>query len=331
MRFSVAIDLFIEEMQRRGRINSEPTERSYRDRLDKHAEDVGNRDPRKTGRADVKTTLRRWPRANTQYVAHAILASFYDWAMTDLEPPRRDNPARQVARAKRTKTAVYRLTRQEVVAILDASQADRRERYVAHLGACAGLRNAELRGVQGRHFRRPGFLWVSADIAKGGRERWVPVIPDLQAVWWEIAETVGDGEYAVPSRQIMNPPRNTIWREDLDKPTSGRRIWEMADRIAKRAGIAAHIHPHLLRHAFGDHIAKRAGLMAAQEMLGHESVETTETYYTGRLGLDELAAAVAGVTFREPAKPLPLQRPPETPDKATTGIEPVYTALQAAA
>ncbi len=41
-----------------------------------------------------------------------------------------------------------------------------RERRVIFRGLCAGLCNAELRGLQGRHFARGGLVWVSADIAR---------------------------------------------------------------------------------------------------------------------------------------------------------------------
>jgi integrase len=62
---------------------------------------------------------------------------------------------------------------------------------VSHLGVCAGIRNAELRGLQRRHFERAGWIHVSADIAKGGRERWVPVLPELEPIVAEILRTVG--------------------------------------------------------------------------------------------------------------------------------------------
>jgi hypothetical protein len=62
--------------------------------------------------------------------------------------------------------------------------------------------------------------------------------------------------------------------------------------VAKRAGITAHVHPHLMRHAFGDHVARYAGIKNAQALLGHATVGTTETY-VGKPTLDELAAAVS--------------------------------------
>src|SRR4051812_18641426 len=179
MKFSRAIDAYIVDMRSQGRINSPATERTYRSILDRHGEDVLNRDPHYIGREDVKRTLRRWRHPNTQRVGRAVLVSFYDWAME--EGMRKDNPARQTRRPKRQPTSVYRLTRDEAVAMLLATET-RRERWAVYLGICSGLRNAELRGLTGQHFDRPGFIRVTADIAKGGRERWVPVIADLAPV-----------------------------------------------------------------------------------------------------------------------------------------------------
>jgi site-specific recombinase XerD len=57
-----------------------------------HADDVDNRDPRKTGREDVKGTLRRWPHPNSQSKNRSILVAFYDWMLE--EGMRETNPAR---------------------------------------------------------------------------------------------------------------------------------------------------------------------------------------------------------------------------------------------
>ncbi len=54
MRFSAAVDVYVQEMFAEGRFNSPATEENYRATLAKHAEDVGNRDPKLTNRDDVK-------------------------------------------------------------------------------------------------------------------------------------------------------------------------------------------------------------------------------------------------------------------------------------
>jgi site-specific recombinase XerD len=322
VKFSVAIDEYIRDMWLYGSMNSPRSEVSYRARLGAHADDVANRDPRATSRDDVKRTLARWAHPNTQRTAHAILVSFYDWCME--EEIRKDNPARQVRRAKKRPSRVYRLTRSETVRVLNFSLSSRRDARLAHLATCAGLRNQELRGVQGRHFERPGFVWVSPDIGKGGRERWVPVIPELEPVVADILRYVDYEEFVLPARRPANPPLNTLWRV-LDQPSSPQAIWRGVVDLAARAGIKAHIHPHLLRHAFGDHVAKYAGLKAAQEMLGHVEVGTTAEFYVDRPSLDELAVSVMGFRYRrsptEEARVFRLEAP--------TGIEPVGSAFDA--
>jgi hypothetical protein len=84
--------------------------------------------------------------------------------------------------------------------------------------------------------------------------------------------------------------------------------------------------------AFADHVARLSGdVRVAQYLLGHETLGTTETYL-GHPTLDKLARAVEGLfgipteqTFQD------AWIHPANPVEAPTGIEPVSTALQAAA
>ena len=73
--------------------------------------------------------------------------------------------------------------------------------------------------------------------------------------------------------------------------------------LGRRAGIHAHLTPHSMRHAFGDDVARHAGIENAQAIEGY------------RFGVER--------THVPPDPQIPLEAP--------TGIEPVYTALQAAA
>jgi integrase len=338
VKFSRAIDLYIAEMRGEGRINSPNTERGYRDTLAVHAVDVDECDPRATFREDVKRTLARWPNPNTRRKNRSILVSFYDWAMQELEPPRDTNPARQTRPPKTRKPHIYRMTREEVVAFLSVA-VTRREQRVAFLGVCAGVRNYELRHLQRRHFERPGWVHVSADIAKGGRERWVPILPELEPVVAEILASVEAtgwdpvahawiGEYVIPAERWRDPGRNTE-RMDLKlKPASRQVLRTVVMELGRRARIHAHLTPHSMRHAFGDHVTRHAGIKNAQALLGHADVGTTQMY-TGAPTLDELAAAIAGYRFG--VQRTSVLNGPQIPREAPTGIEPVYTALQAAA
>jgi Phage integrase family len=98
--------------------------------------------------------------------------------------------------------------------------------------------------------------------------------------------------------------------------------------LGRRAGIHAHLTPLSMRHAFGDHVARHAGIKNAHALLGHADVGTTQMY-AGAPALDELQKAIEGYRFGVERTHVPPD--PHIPPKAPTGIEPVYTALQAAA
>jgi integrase len=299
MKFDASVDLFLVEMRAEGRINSTHTEASYRSRLEKLGETIANRDPRTIGQADIERTLALWPNPSTSQHARSVFVSYGDWLMH--KHIRKDNPARATRPRKVRKPNVYRLSRAEVVALFDACE-DTRETRAIRLGCCAGLRNQELCGMQLRHFKRPGAIWVSPDIAKGGRQRWIPVLPELVEVVEDIHATVGEDDYVIAGRRPIGGGSQSTWREVPTLPSSPHALRSLVDRVARRARIAAHIHPHLLRHAFGDHVTRQAGLRAAQATLGHASSSTTSDTYTGAPTLDELTAALAFFRFDEAAR-----------------------------
>ena len=60
--------------------------------------------------------------------------------------------------------------------------------------------------------------------------------------------------------------------------------------IRLRAGLAAPVHPHMLRHSFASHVLQSSGdLRAVQELLGHANITTTQVYT--RLDFQHLAQA----------------------------------------
>ena len=290
MRFTSAVDQYIADMRAEDRIRSPHTELAYRTKLVWLAEAAGNRPPRMIGYEDVKRALGRW-QGNSRVQAHAIYRSFFDWAMSERIAD--TNPARMVRPGRRREPRVAKLTRDEVVVLLQSTADRRRDRWVAYLGVCAGLRSQELRSIQGRDFARPGWIHV---IGKGDKERWIPVIADLELVVGEIVSLIGMNEYVLPGRRPINPPYNTILREDPATMLSPSALYKQVVAMGEAAGLAHRIHPHTLRHAFAEMVAKAAGVRVAQELLGHANMETTAGY-TERPTLDELAVSVQGFSF----------------------------------
>jgi integrase/recombinase XerD len=163
---------------------------------------------------------------------------------------------------------------------------------------------------------------VSADIAKGKRERYVPVIPDLVSVVAEIRSDVAPDEYVLPAERFRNPPFNTDRLELRLRRSSSQALLQLVIRVVKRAGIAAHVTPHTLRHAYAEHIAREAGTHIAQHLLGHAHLGTTDTYL-GRPRLDDVVAAVKDTTYGTRTNVLGVAEGVHTGLEATTGIEPV--------
>lgn len=288
------IDRYLADGWLLGRITSELTESTYRRTLALH---LASCDASMSVRADIMRTLRRWTNPNTYRQRRSMLVSFYDWMVQ--EGLRSDNPARATPIPASVPTTVDRLSLPEYVALLKEGRTNR-DRRVLRIGSLAGLRRAELIGLQGRHFDRKGWLHVSADIAKGGRERWIPVVPDLADVATDIRNEVDSTQFVLPSLVVRRFNRETRYIERPNRPTSPQAITRLVAEAGERAGITQTVNPHLLRYAFADFIAGPLGLPMARALLGHASIQTTDHYLAGP-SLDEMARAVEDVRVHSEA------------------------------
>ena len=79
--------------------------------------------------------------------------------------------------------------------------------------------------------------------------------------------------------KVHDGPLLTNLRMRGDCRLTTRSVGRIVKAIALSRGLAADVHPHTLRHAFGTHMLEEgADLRAIQEMLGHERLSTTQRY-----------------------------------------------------
>jgi len=154
----------------------------------------------------------------------------------------------------------------------DGSEAERRDRALVELLYGAGLRVAELCSLDVRDVDlRVGEVRV---LGKGAVERVVPVPGAArQALEAYLGPRRGPGALAEPLFFSLRPRAG---RRRRLGPRDVRRILE---RRGRRAGLADRVHPHRLRHSYATHLLDMgADLREIQELLGHASLSTTQTY-----------------------------------------------------
>lgn len=162
---------------------------------------------------------------------------------------------------------------QQMMQVIDLSepQGHRNKAIIETMYAC-GLRVSELVNLQiSNLFFEQGFIKV---LGKNNKERLVPVSPKaIQDILF----------YVEHERKQLT----VIHKDDEDIVFLNRRgkrltrvmIFTIVKELAEKAGIQKSVSPHTFRHSFATHLVEGgADLRAVQEMLGHESITTTEIY-----------------------------------------------------
>jgi integrase/recombinase XerD len=115
-----------------------------------------------------------------------------------------------------------------------------------------------------------GFIRVTG---KGDKERLVPVGSDA------IKYTRLYKEHIRVHQPVQPGSEDIVFLNKRGKGLSRVMIFYIIKDLAKKAGITKSISPHTFRHSFATHLVEGgADLRAVQEMLGHESITTTEIY-----------------------------------------------------
>ena len=106
-------------------------------------------------------------------------------------------------------------------------------------------------------------------IGKGRKERVVPVLPAVR-------EALAAYEKTIP---FTGAPDAALFLSRRNKAMSAREAQALMQRLRGRLGLSERATPHALRHSFATHLLAHGGdLRSVQELLGHASLSTTQTY-----------------------------------------------------
>ncbi len=201
------------------------------------------------------------------------IRSFFKYCIAEQLLTRDPTQLVDIPRLKRSLPEVLSFDEIEsMIAKIDHSKPDgQRNRAIIETMYSCGLRVSEAVNLS--------FSWLYLDvgfirvIGKGNKERLVPI-----------------GSEAIKYiRLYLSHTRNTITvakgNEDFiflnrrGTKLSRVMIFMIIKELARKAGISKNISPHTLRHSFATHLVEGgADLRAVQDMLGHESITTTEIY-----------------------------------------------------
>ncbi|MCQ2229919.1 MAG: site-specific tyrosine recombinase XerD [Bacteroidales bacterium] len=180
------------------------------------------------------------------------------------------------------------LSIEEVTAVLeqiDLSKPDgRRNKAIIETLYSCGMRVSEVVDLKlSNLFFESGYVKIEG---KGSKERLVPISKRA------IAEI---NLYLAEFRQKLNVVKGSediVFLNRSGRKLSRVMIFTIIKKLVAAAGITKNVSPHTFRHSFATHLLNGgANLRSVQEMLGHESIVTTEIYT--HVNTEHLKAAIA--------------------------------------
>lgn len=202
----------------------------------------------------------------------ASLRSFFGWLF--MEDYIATNPGELLESPRLGLHLPEVLTVEEIdsmIASIDYSKEEcQRDRAMMEVLYGCGLRVSELVTLEiSRLFPQEGFLIVRG---KGDKERMVPMsdtsIEEIDAWMTDRARL-----------KVKPGDENILFLNRRGGRLTRQRAFQIVKGLAEAAGIRKNISPHTLRHSFATHLLEGgANLRAIQQMLGHESIATTQIY-----------------------------------------------------
>ncbi|MFH0896390.1 MAG: site-specific tyrosine recombinase XerD [Bacteroidota bacterium] len=160
----------------------------------------------------------------------------------------------------------------QIIAAIDLSKPEGfRNKVILETMYSCGLRVSELTNLKiSDLFLHEGYVRVTG---KGNKERMIPMGKVAQKLIKHYIE-----EVRVHSK-LQKGEEDILFLNNRGKRLTRVMIFTIIKQLCVKAGIHKKISPHTFRHSFATHLVEGgADLRAVQEMLGHESITTTEIY-----------------------------------------------------
>jgi integrase/recombinase XerD len=158
-----------------------------------------------------------------------------------------------------------------------------RDRAIIETLYGCGLRVSELTGLEMNHLH-PDERYIQVT-GKGNKQRLVPIHEEaLKHLMLYLSECRSQLKVKTDSKHLvfLNLRGGSLSRVS---------VFQLVKKLAESAGISKNVSPHTFRHSFATHLVQNgADLRVVQELLGHESILTTEIYT--HLDRKHLAAVV---------------------------------------
>ena len=201
------------------------------------------------------------------------LRNFFDYLI--FEKYRTNNPTELIETPKTGRKLPDTLSLEEIdllIAAIDLShpQGNRNKTILETLYSC-GIRVTELVTLQiSDLFFNEGFIRV---IGKGNKQRFIPIPLETQNL---IDSYIENDRNEIP---VQKKFEDTLFLNRRGRQLTRVMIFTIIKDLAVTANIDKKISPHTFRHSFATHLLEHgADLRAIQQMLGHESITTTEIY-----------------------------------------------------
>lgn len=186
-----------------------------------------------------------------------------------------ENPSLLLEAPKLTRTLPDTLSYSEIEQLFEAiplgEPEGHRNRAILEMLYSSGLRVSELTNLKISHYYEDiGFLRI---LGKGNKERLVPIGKSA-------AKYLAIYLKEVRAHQVIAAGHEDyVFLNRRGKKLSRVMVFLIIKKAVEKAGLGKKVSPHTFRHSFATHLVEGgADLRAVQEMLGHESITTTEIY-----------------------------------------------------